>query len=115
LTLTATDTLASCEQVLHSVPFSSGNNPSNGTQNKHPHRDTAPPWNGEVSKVIGRRMGAYYTDSRKRSGIRWRLKSESESEIFFHDADRDLYTRFDVNARKGFQGRRRATSNAAAS
>jgi hypothetical protein len=67
---------------------------------------TAPPWNGEVNKAAGEEWILTYVDGGKRSGsARWRLKTSNESEMIFHDVDRDLYTRFDFVTRKGFQRR----------
>jgi phospholipase/lecithinase/hemolysin len=67
---------------------------------------TAPPWNGEVNKTSGEEWILTYVDGGKRSGsARWRLKTASESEMVFHDVNRDLYTRFDFVTRKGFQRR----------
>jgi cholinesterase len=67
---------------------------------------TAPPWNGEVNKTAGEEWILTYVDGAKRSGsARWRLKTANESEMIFHDVNRDLYTRFDFGARKGFQRR----------
>ena len=47
-----------------------------------------------------------YVDGRKNSGsARWRLKAKDEAQIIFYDDKRDLYTRFDLVARKEFQRR----------
>jgi phospholipase/lecithinase/hemolysin len=67
---------------------------------------TAPPWNGDIRKVAGEEWALAYVDGRNRSGtVRWRLKTQNDSEIVFRDAKRDLYTRFDLTARKAFQRR----------
>jgi cholinesterase len=67
---------------------------------------TSPPWNGEANKTAGEEWILTYVDGAKRSGsARWRLKTANESEMIFHDVNRDLYTRFDFVTRKGFQRR----------
>ena len=54
---------------------------------------------------------ASFVDGHNRPGsTRWRLTSQSSSEIVLYDAGRDLYTRFDLAARKGAQ-RRGASGN----
>ena len=72
---------------------------------------TAPPWNGEVNRTSGDDWTASFVDGHNRPGsTRWRLTSQSSSEIVLYDAGRDLYTRFDLAARKGAQ-RRGASGN----
>jgi phospholipase/lecithinase/hemolysin len=67
---------------------------------------TVPPWNGDIVRATGEAWKLTYVDGRGNSGsVQWRLRSMSESEIVFHDDKRDLYTRFDLTAGKGFQRR----------
>src|SRR5262249_14889633 len=72
---------------------------------------TAPPWNGELKQTTGDEWTATFVDGNNKPGSsRWRLTSQSASEILFYDGSRDLYARIDLTARKGFL--RRGTSGA---
>jgi peptidyl-prolyl cis-trans isomerase C len=64
---------------------------------------TAPPWNGEFKRTSGDEWTATFVDGHNKPGsTRWRLTSQTSSQILVHDASRDLYGRFDFTARKGF-------------
>jgi TPR repeat protein len=72
---------------------------------------TAPPWNGELKRTAGDEWTATFVDGNNKPGsTRWRLTSQSASEVVLYDASRDLYARFDLTARKGFL-RRGASGN----
>jgi len=67
---------------------------------------TAPPWTGDLRRISGDEWVATYVDGHKRQGTaRLRLTSESGAELVFHDRERNLYTRFDLVARRGLQRR----------
>jgi uncharacterized protein len=64
---------------------------------------TAPPWNGELKRIAGDEWAATFVDGNNKPGnSRWRLTSQSSSELLLYDGTRDLYARFDLPARKGF-------------
>lgn len=72
---------------------------------------TAPPWNGELNSASGDVWVVTYVDGNNKSGTaRWRLISANRSEMTFVDDNRNLFTRFDLMARKGYQ--RRGSSGA---
>jgi len=67
---------------------------------------TAPPWNGELNQAVGNEWIATYVDGRNRPGsTRLRVTSQTGSELLLYDGARNLYTRFDLAARKGSQRR----------
>ncbi len=64
---------------------------------------TRPPWTGEITKMSAQEWSV---DSRERAiRAQWRLVSQVRPEMLFYDVKRDLYTRFDLPARKGWQRR----------
>jgi peptidyl-prolyl cis-trans isomerase C len=64
---------------------------------------TAPPWNGEFNRTSEDEWTATFVDGHnKPRSTRWRLTSQTSSQILVYDASRDLYGRFDFTARKGF-------------
>jgi CubicO group peptidase (beta-lactamase class C family) len=72
---------------------------------------TAPPWNGELTRISGDEWRLTFADGRNRSrSAGWWLVSTDNSEMIFVDGNRSLFTRFDLMARKGFQ--RRSNSGA---
>jgi hypothetical protein len=64
---------------------------------------TAPPWNGEFNKIGPDEWTLSYVDGHNKPGsARWRVASQTTSELLLHDGSRDMYRRFDLAARKGF-------------
>jgi CubicO group peptidase (beta-lactamase class C family) len=67
---------------------------------------TAPPWNGELTRISDDEWMLSFVDGHNRAAsARWRLVSANKSEMIFADGNRNLFTRFDLTTRTGWQRR----------